>query len=256
MSISVWIGCVVLVTMGALFHFFQDDSDREALLPAFRYIGKYLLSWWLIGLLLAAAITAMYSADYIGAATMFCVGIALLSIKCFLSEETKQHPERKAIRSLLLLLSALLLAGTLSWDRHVYSERRIAEAPCPAFSLAFKQEQIDDGIGPYPFRTKVTVFPKGVDVRTLRVIKFFGTGKITGGEGLGIAVNPNSSDPNAAGIDIRIGSLGIVPRGNSVAELWLADSERFARADAVIVDLIGPERFSIKCVQQPTLGNP
>ncbi len=131
-----------------------------------------------------------------------------------------------------------------------------AVVTCPGYSLKFTQKQIDTDIGPDPFRVSVEINPKRIPAKTLPVIKLYATGKITGGAGQGIMKEPGFGDPVAAGISVSTGHLGIRVYGNSVAELWLEDQDKFAKAKAVAVQLTGPERFSVNCVQWTPEGQP
>jgi hypothetical protein len=122
--------------------------------------------------------------------------------------------------------------------------------PCEN-SMAFSQEQTIDYVIEPTYIEKVTVHPKRFKPSVMPYILFRATARITGGMGQGVLVKEHMHDPVTAGLDMHVGQMGFVARGNNYGELWLADQEKFVQAKAVDVWLYAASPFKVECVQWP-----
>ncbi len=123
--------------------------------------------------------------------------------------------------------------------------------PCK-YALEFIQVEIPNILGS-PFGQRVTVIPKTINDQVFPFVRFTATEHITGGEGIGVMVRPDTGDPQAAGISLASGHLGVMVEKDGSAELWLSDPQKFAHSKAVVVQLYGPKRFEVMCAEQPPI---
>jgi hypothetical protein len=96
----------------------------------------------------------------------------------------------------------------------------------------------------------VVIYPKNFKKPVLPYVLFRVTEPITGGRGDGVKINDSTTDPSAAGISLRTGTLGVLAR-NGYGELWFEDVNKFQKSKGVVLDLFAAKRFRITCAQMP-----
>jgi len=114
-----------------------QKKPAHAITVALHFILTYLWSWTgvlaLATFSFAAAVNAMYSKDYISAAILFLVGIALICAKAFAAETTTQHENHRAIRAVIVVLGVVIFSSFSAWDWRVYRRLEIWNSrPAPS----------------------------------------------------------------------------------------------------------------------------
>jgi len=93
---------------------------------AFSWIGRQLWRWEVVAigapLIYGAGIGALYGDDYIVAETLFFAGIAWITAKVLSWEETRIHPNRQGISTLILLLGIGVFTASSFWISHRIEE--------------------------------------------------------------------------------------------------------------------------------------
>jgi hypothetical protein len=126
------------------------------------------------------------------------------------------------------------------------------ELPCEN-SMRFKQEPTVLYVIDPSYRQRVTIYPKTFKEPLLPYVMIRANTQVKSGQGVGVMVKEDTGDPNAAGLAVVAGRVGVITRGNNYAELWISDPQKFMKAKAVAVDLFAPKPFRVDCVQWPPL---
>jgi hypothetical protein len=138
------VGAVVLMVMGIVFHFLQENNPL-VIFSIIGWITRKIWSWPVVGIVavacFGAGVNAMYSTGCIAAAVLYFVAIVLVTVKAITWEETKNHQNRKGISIVVVIFATLVFAGLLTWARYTCMNHVVASPSSSAtqpISISFR----------------------------------------------------------------------------------------------------------------------
>lgn len=111
----------------------QQSAETEPMANPLLWVLQKLWSWPVVGagasVVYGLGAAALFGDEYIAAAVLFCLGVIWVAAKTLAWEETAKHARRGTVSTIIIILAAAAIGGSLSWVwyRHSSSSEMSAE---------------------------------------------------------------------------------------------------------------------------------